>query len=465
MSLTEHHVQTSAAELTRRVRGTVALPGSAGYDRLRAAFNLTVDQHPAVVVAADGADDVAEAVRFARAHGLRVAVQATGHGVGRPADGALLIVTSRMNRVAVDPVARTARIEAGATWAPVLETAQAHGLAPLLGSSPTVGAVGYTLGGGMGWLARRHGLSSDLVRAFELVTPDGIEVRTSADQQPELFWALKGGGAGALGVVTAMEIELVPLTTVYGGNLLYPAEMAGEVLTRWRDWIRTVPDELTSAVTLMNYPPLDAVPEPLRGRSFVQLRGVWCGDLREGQVLLDQWREWQAPVMDLFGPMPFTEIATVSNDPVDPIPAMVTTEWFDHLVDEAIDVVVRAAFPPDTPPVLVFAELRHAGGAMARRASEAANDRGRSGEVLLEMVGAVATPETAPALDSHLRATRLALAPYVTGATYLNFTEGREKQERTATAFSRGHLERVAAVKAAVDADDRFSHGIVVSVG
>jgi FAD/FMN-containing dehydrogenase len=410
--------------------------------------------------------DVAEAVRFARFGDLPVAVQATGHGVARPADGAVLIVTATLDGVTVDPAARTAYVGAGALWNAVLEPAQEHGLAPLLGSTPFVGAVGYTLGGGMGWLARRHGLASDSVRAFDVVTPDGIEVRASAQEQPELFWALRGGGGGSLGVVVGMEIELFPVTTVYAGNLLYPAEAAAEVLRRWRDWVAGVGEELTSAVTLMNFPPLPEVPEPLRGGSFVLVRGAWCGDLDEGKALIDQWRSWRTPVADMFGPLPFAQIAAVSQDPVDPMPSKVTSEWFDTLPDEAIDVLVRSVVPaPGKAPALVFGEVRHAGGAIRAGAAAAANDRGRSGEFLLELVGVPAGPEAARALDAHLRGTREALAPHVTGAAYLNFLEGAEKQERTPAAFSPRNLARLRAVKAALDPADRFRHGFGVLPG
>jgi hypothetical protein len=455
--------EAAVDELRGRITGAVVTPDEPGYDAARAAWNLTVQQRPAVIVVAGAVADVAEAVRFARSRSLRVAIQATGHGVARPADGALLIVTARLDQVTVDPERRTAYVSAGAKWGAVLAPAQEHGLAPLLGSSSDVGAIGYTLGGGMGWLARRYGMGADSVLAFDLVTPDGIEVRATADEQPELFWALKGGGGGTLGVVTGMEIELYPVSTVYAGNLLYPVEMASEVFARWRDWVATVGDELTSGVSVMNFPPLEIVPEPLRGRSFTIVRGCWCGDLAEGEALIDQWRTWRAPVMDLFGPMPFAANDTISNDPVDPVPAVVTTEWFDTLADEAIALIVKAATPkPGQPPMVLLAELRHAGGAVRANASSSAIDSGRSGELLLELVSMAPDPHIEMAVDGYFRELRRQLAPFVTGAAYLNFLEGKEKQERTPAAYSPGHLQRLQAVKATLDADDRFCHGFGV---
>ncbi|HEY5857706.1 MAG TPA: FAD-binding oxidoreductase, partial [Aldersonia sp.] len=380
-------VDAPIATLRTRARGEVLTPGDTGYDAARAGFNLHYDQRPAIIVVASDPNDVAHGVRFAAEHDLRVTVRATGHGPGRECDGAVMINTSNLTDVKIDPVARTATVGGGAKWAAVLPLAQEHGLAPLLGSTTDVGAVGYTLGGGMGWLARKHGLSSDAVRAFELVTPDGTVIRCSATELPEMFWALKGGGAGTLGVVTEMEIDLFPVEVVYGGNLFYPIEDAREVVGQWREWARDADTDLTSSVCLINFPPIDLVPEPFRGRSFAIVRGCWAGNLDEGKALVDAWRAWRTPEIDMWGPLPFAAVDAISMDPTDPVPAMVTTEWFaDMPDDEAVDIVVAATAPqPGQPPMVLFAEFRHGGGAMSAGAAAAANDRGRSGEVLLEL--------------------------------------------------------------------------------
>jgi FAD/FMN-containing dehydrogenase len=448
------------AQLRASVRGAVLVPGEPGYEQACAGFNLLIVHRPEIAVVAEDVADVVAAVRYAEAAGLPVAVHATGHGSAATVTGAVLVVTSRLTGVRIDPERRTATIQGGAKWSAVLPLAQEHGLAPLIGSTSDVGAVGYTLGGGFGWLGRRYGLCADSVISLDLVTADGTELRASADENPEVFWALRGGGGGNLGVVTSMTIELYPVTDVYAGNLLYPAFMARDVVRRWRDWVVDADERLTSSVVLMNFPPMPELPEPLRGQSFVMVRGCWSGDLDEGQALVDEWRQWRPPVMDMFGPMPYAANDAISQDPVDPMPAMVTTEWFDTLPDDAIDVLLRAAVPaPGAQPMLVMAEVRHAGGAVRRNAAGAANDRGRQGELLLEMVGVAFDGHVAMALESHLRHTRQALAPYVTGATYLNFTEGAEKQERTASAFSPEHLERLRAVKVALDPRDTFRFG------
>ena len=450
-------------DLRTRCAGAVLSPLDAGYDAARTGFNLRFDQRPAVAVVAESVDDVVAAVRFATALGLRVAVQATGHGTGGVADeGTLLVVTSRLTDVAVDPGNRVARVSAGARWSDVLGPAQEHGLAPLLGSTTHVGAVGYTLGGGFGWLGRRYGLGSDSVRSFDVVTPDGEEVHASPTLRPELFWALKGGGAGTFGVVVGMEIDLYPVSNVYAGNLFYPAELAPEVVRRWRDWAADVPDEMTSSIVMINFPPLETVPEPLRGQSFVLVRGCWSGtDLGQGQELVDRWRAWREPAMDMFGPLPFAAADAISMDPTDPMPAMVSTEWLDTLPDGALDVVLEATYPePGRQPTLLFAEIRHAGGAVRRKAVDAANDLGRSGEFLLELVGVPPFPDAVYWLEAHLRLTRDALAPYVTGAAYLNFTEGEERRRRAASAFSPENLRRMRNLKASLDPDNRFGHGL-----
>ena len=256
---------------------------------------LSTQQWPALIVEVLTIQDVVESVRFARTHGLHVAVQATGHGMARPANDALLIVTHRLNGVVVDPVRQTAHIEAGVEWGKVLELTQAHGLAPLLGSSPNVGAVGYTLGGGVGWLARKYGLAVDSVQSFEVVTAQGEVLRASASEHPDLFWALRGGGGGNYAIVTAMDVRLYPVAMVYGGNLLYPASEARGVFQRYREWIKHLPDEMTTSVLIMNYPPFPQVPEPVRGKSFAIVRGCYAGDLEAGKALLELVAHMAAP--------------------------------------------------------------------------------------------------------------------------------------------------------------------------
>src|SRR6516225_7031697 len=260
--------------LRAAIAGQVFVPGEAGYDRARQAWNLAVDQRPAVVVEAGSAADVARAVRFARAHGMRIAPQGTGHGAGplEPLVGAMLLRTTRMRTVRIDPAARTARAEAGAVWQDVIVPAAEHGLAGLAGNSPNVGVAGYTLGGGLGWLARRYGLAANSVTAAELVTPDGNLVRADADHEPDLFWAVRGGGG--IGVVTALEMQLYPVRELYAGDLFLPIERTAEVLHAWREWTASAPDEVSSQGRLVRLPSAPQLPEPLRGRAFVKVEAA-----------------------------------------------------------------------------------------------------------------------------------------------------------------------------------------------
>src|SRR5947207_7912035 len=251
--------------------GTIVTPDDPGWDEARLAWNLAVDQHPAAVARPRSADDVVAAVDFARQHGLRVAAQGTGHNaapLGALAD-TLLVKTDGMRGVAVAPVERTARVEAGAVWLEVVDAAAEHGLAALAGSSPDVGVVGYTLGGGLSWLARTYGLSASNVVAIEVVTADARLRRVDADHEPELFWALRGGG-GSFGVVTSIELRLFPVAEVYAGVLWWPIDRGPEVLQAWRELTQNgLPDELTTVGRYLQLPPLPDIPEAVRCQSFV----------------------------------------------------------------------------------------------------------------------------------------------------------------------------------------------------
>lgn len=455
-------LEGSTEQLGARISGQVLTPGSPGFDVLRQGWNLTFTHNPAVIVVPASAADVATAVRHAAEHHMHVVVQATGHGPVTTADGAMLIVTRPMDRVAVDADAGTARIGAGAKWQDVLGPATAVGLAPLLGSTPDVGVVGYTLGGGMGWIARKYGLSADHVRAIEIVTADGVIRRTDPEREPDLFWALRGGGAGSFGVVTAIEIDLVPLESLYAGNLLYPPEMAGEIAARYREWIADAPDELTSSICLMNFPPVEDVPEPLRGRSFTIVRGAFIGSDADGESLLQHWRAWRAPDIDLWGRMPFDQIATVSNDPLDPLAGLATTEWFDSIDDQVIDILEQALFDQEPGGPLLFGEIRHAGGAVARPPEYPNAYGNRQRQHVLEVVGVIPSADDMPALEERLTDLRKQLAPHVAGGAYINFLDGPEKARRSAEGFEPEAWERLRRVKAHYDPDNVFSHGVAI---
>jgi FAD/FMN-containing dehydrogenase len=449
------------SQLAAQLPGKVILPGDAQYHAARSTWNRSVDQYPAGIVYTESAQDVAAAVRFARAHGLAVAVQSTGHGPVRAADGAVLINTSRMKDVQIFPQAQTAWMEAGVQWGAVLEQAQLHGLAPLLGSSPNVGVIGYTLGGGLGWLGRKYGMSADSVVRLEVVTPDGVLRTASADENSDLYWALCGGGGG-FGVVTGMEIRLYPVSLVYAGNLLYPAHMAREVFQRFRLWVEDAPDELSASIVLMNYPPIPELPPFLSGQSFVIVRGCWCGPLEAGEKLLAYWRDWRAPLVDEFKTIPFSQAASISKDPVNPMPVKGTGGWLRDLSDEAADALIEFTLPQGGPPSLVFSEVRLTGGAIARMDPQVNAFSNRTSPFVWTSVGRAADAAMTERVERQLARMRVGLSACLTGRIYANFADGAEMRQRTQDGFSEQAFLRLQQIKAKYDPENMFSFSYAI---
>ena len=441
------------------LKGHAYVPGDGGYDEARAAWNLNAHQHPALVVAAEGAADVLAAVRLARDEGLGVGVMATGHGVAAPADGGVLINTSRMRGVHVDPETRTARVEAGAKWADLVPEAAAHGLAGLQGSTSHVGVVGYTMGGGFGWLGRKYGFAADSVKEADVVTAEGELVKANAHENADLFWALKGGG-GNFGVVTSLEFALYPVTHVFGGNLFYPVERAEEVLELYSRWAEDLPEEVTSAVTFLNVPPIPDVPEPLRGRSVITVRFCYTGeDLAErGEELLGPWRGFGEPIMDTFGVMPYEAMDMISMDPVDPLGAYGHTEMLRDLSPETRRTLVDLAGADSDTPLLLL-EIRQLGGALSRPPADL-NPMGRSDAAyIMNGIGATFTPEMAQAVQAYLAYVAEAARPHATGATYVNFMDlDGASPERVKAAYSAEDWERLVELKDRRDPGNLFRY-------
>src|SRR4051794_26668117 len=332
-------------DLRSRVHGPVYAAGDDGLVAEVAAWNLAVTHTPAVAVGATCAADVAEAVSWGTAHGLRVAVQATGHGPVRNAAGSLMISTRRMQGVSIDRMRGTARIEAGVKWAKVLEAAAPFGLTGLCGSSSDVGVVGYTLGGGLGSLGRKYGFSADSVLSVEVVTADGALRMVCAEQEPELFWAVRGG-KGNLGVVTAIELQLVPVRSVLGGGIFFAGEDAASVLHAFRQWAPTLPEEVGTSIAILRLPPLDEVPPPLRGQTVVHLRYVYAGeDHAEGERLVEPMRSAGEVLLGFLHPLLTTELDSVHMDPTDPMPGWEKGMQIGELTAEAVDALLGAAGP------------------------------------------------------------------------------------------------------------------------
>jgi FAD/FMN-containing dehydrogenase len=300
-------------------------------------------------------------------------------------------------------------------------------------------------------------LAADSVNFFELVTPDGRLVRASQDENADLFWGLCGGG-GNFGIVTGMEIRLYPVTEVYGGNLIYPIEMAREVFIRYRQWIADMPEEMTSSVVLMNYPPIPQLPEILRGRSVVMVRGCYAGAVEEGAALVDPWRSWRTPLIDDFKPMPFSAVGRISSDPVGPIAGSSTGAWLAELSDEAIDLLIEYGKPQSGPAPITKIEIRHAGGAMARVDPGVSAYGNRDATLNMQFIGITPTPEAHEAFQEHSDELKGKLHPYLTGGVYMNFLEGKEARRRTPDAYSAQTYERLVDLKAQIDPRNRMNH-------
>jgi FAD/FMN-containing dehydrogenase len=409
--------------LSSTLAGGVFSPGDEGWDSARQAWNLAADQNPAAVVYAESVDDVAATIDFAREQGLGVAAQGTGHGATPmgPLDEVVLLKTERMRGIRIDAEARTGRVEAGVIWRDFLNAAGEHGLAGLAGSSPDVGVIGYSLGGGLGWLGRRYGFSCNSVRAIELVTADGAQVRVDAGNEPELFWALRGGG-GNFGVVTAMEMDLYPAASVYAGSLVLPTEHGREIFQRYREWTETVPDELTSIARFLHLPPIPQVPEPLRDRPVVTLGACFLGEESEGAELIAPLREIAEPIMDLFQTMPASQIVQVHMDPEEPVPGLGHHALIRELPEEAVDAFVEAAGVDSGSPLLL-AELRQLGGALSRSAADAGALSHLDAAFVFNGVGMLMGPHMAEPIDRHLDHVCDAMEPWTAAGRYFNFSE------------------------------------------
>jgi hypothetical protein len=310
-----------------------------------------------------------------------------------------------------------------------------------------VGVTGYTLGGRMGWLARRHGLAANSVTAVEVVTPDGLLVRADADHEPDLFWAVRGGG-GSVGVVTALEMTLYPVPDLYAGALFFPVERGSEVLHAWRQWTDTVPDELTSLGRILRLPAIDEVPAALRGRAFTLVEAAYLGDARTGAELLRPLREL-GPVLDTFATIRPPALAQLNMDPEQPMRAVGDGAFLVDLPAGAIDTVLALAGPGVDTPVQSI-EIRHLGGALAREAPGAGAQPRIDAKYVMFAGGFPPTPELVNATSTRVRALKEALAPWHAGYDYYNFVETPAEAEVVLPSASYERLQRI---KASYDSD------------
>lgn len=445
--------------LAARIQGRALAPADPGYDEGRLNWNRSVEQRPALVVEARSASDVAAAVDHAYAHELPVAVKSTGHGVARPCDGGVLIDTRLMRGVSVDAARRRLRVSAGARWDDVLPRTGEVGLAPLAGFSSGVGAVGYTLGGGCGWLARKYGLAIDSVVGAEVVTADGRILQATPDAEPELLFGVKGGH-GNYGVVTALDLALVPLRRVYGGGRFYPAERAHEVLRFFRDWTSDLPPEATAAFTLLRVPPDPDLPEVLRGRSVVAIRACALADEITGRELLGPLAALGEGIFDAFAAMPFSESGAINLDPTRPMPVTSHCELFAKLPNSAVDALLALVGPRSTAPYAMV-EVRHLGGGF-RPPEARLGFRHWDAEFIMHASAVV--PTTAHALATHSYSVDMSarLRPYTTGGTSLNFIGPSNGPDAVRRAYTEPYYRELVRLKGIYDPKNvfRFGHNI-----
>ncbi len=435
----------------------VIRPTDEAYDAARRVWNGMIDKRPALIVRCAETNDVVHAVAFARTNALPIAIRGGGHsapGYGT-CDGGLVIDLSPMKQVSVDPIARVARAGAGALLGDLDRATQAHGLAVPAGMVSDTGIAGLTLGGGMGWLSPQFGLTIDNLLAVEIVTADGDVLRASAEEHPDLFWAVRGG-SGNFGVVTTFEYRLHPVgPEILGGILLYPIEQAPAVLRHFRDILDAAPDQLGAAAVVITAPPQPPFPPALQGKPVMAIAVCYAGDLTEGERAVQPLREFGEPALDLIGPMPYVAMQSMF-DAASPhgLHYWEKSSYLRELSDEAIDAYVAAVGQPTSPFSQVL--LSRFGGAIGRVPEDATAFSHRDGAYVLFAIGAW-SPED-PERERHIAwVRRLAetLSPVSTGGAYVNgLSEGGA--ERVRSAYRPATYDRLAKIKAAYDPSNIF---------
>ncbi|HYX98861.1 MAG TPA: FAD-binding oxidoreductase [Mycobacterium sp.] len=453
-----------AAALATTVAGSVLLPGDAGYDGERAVFNLNHELMPAVIVVAHNATDVQAAIAFAAGQHRPVLVKATGHQIVGTAQGSVLITTHWMNDVAIDAVDRMATVGAGALWGEVVQKAAEAGLAPLNGSNPTVGVAGYTLGGGLSpTLGRSHGYAADHVRSLDVVTADGELRHVDAESDPDLFWALRGG-KGNFGVVTALKFELFPVSRLYGGGIYFSAERMVEVLRTWTAWHPNTPETMNSSFAALRLPSLPEIPEPLRGVATVALRIAYTGTAEDGERMIAPLRAVAPAILDTVAEMPYTAVASIHNEPTEPLPYYERSIMLREFPGEAQDKLVELV-GPDSDTTMWIAELRALGGAWDREPAvpNAVATRGLPYVLLGVEVGPLPEEQR---LKKSIAALLDGMAPWQGERRLVNNLAPEEARDAVAI-YGPLRYKRLAAIKKVYDPTNvfRLNHNVVPAVG
>ena len=429
-----------------------------GYDDARKVFNGMIDRRPAVIARCAGADDVVAAVNLARENNLPLSVYGGGHGVTGSAvvDAGICIDLRGMDGVAVDADAQTARVGGGATWGQVDAATQEHGLAVTGGRVSGTGVGGLTLGSGSGWLERKLGFVCDNMLAADVVTADGRKVTASQDENPELFWGLRGGG-GNFGVVTAFHLQLHEIgPLVLGGMLMFPAEMGADLVRFYRDFVTDSPDEVGTGLAFISAPPLDFVPEPVRGKPVIGVVVCYAGPPEEGQEVMKPLLEFGPPALAMVQPMPYVAVQQLLDPPNQKgMQNYWTADFLAELPDEAVDVLVEHGTNPVSPLSQVI--LVPGGGAIARVDEEATAFGQRTAPWNLHLLSMWPDPADTEQNIAYTRGFANAIKPWTTGRAYLNFI-GDEGVGRVEAAFGTEKYKRLQALKDEWDPENLFRH-------
>jgi len=446
-----------AAALAERIAGEVIAPGDVRYDGARSIWNGMIDKRPALIARCEGAADVATALRFAAQHDLALAVRGGGHNVAGTAlvDDGLVIDLSAMRDVRMDPSGRTVHVQGGATWADVDRVTAPLGLAAPGGVVSETGVAGLALSGGVSHQRRRDGMTVDNLVSAEVVLANGRHVRASAEEHPDLHWALRGGG-GNFGVVTSFELRVHELgPEVFGLNVAFPLEEAARVLADWRDAVADAPDELSTAGLIWSLPAVDELPEALRGVPYVGLAGMWAGDPDEGERATRALRELATPLLDMSGRVAYADFQR-SLDPF--FPAGVRRYWkalyLDGFSDAAVDATVDWSGRRPSNETLII--VRHCGGAMSRVGAGDTAFGDRSSEWMLSIDSTWHDPAADAANIAYTRDFWNASLPHSNGQTYFNFPGLLEEGDAAVRASYGANHDRLARIKAAYDPDNRF---------
>jgi hypothetical protein len=451
--------ETVLQELRQAVRGPVLLPGDNGFDQEAAAWNLATIHRPDIAVGVADAADVVATMKWAAAHGVPVAVQATGHGADSVMQGGLLMTTSRMQDFDFDAEERMARVGAGVKWRKVIDAIVPHGLMALNGSTTDVSVVGYSLGGGLPVMGRVFGFAADHVRSVDVVTPDGQLRSVDPDHEPDLF-ALLRGGKGNLGIVTSMTFDLFPLKDFYAGGLFYPGADAQEVLTAFSQWAPDLPDNVSASVALLRLPDMEIIPEPMRNQFLVHVRYCHVGDTEAGARVLAPMRAVSHLVLDMAGPMSYQDIDQIHLDPPVPVPFVHAGEFLSEFDGDVIAALLQYAGPGTDCPLLEI-EFRLMGGAYARPSNVMDAVSGRDEPFFLTLVGLMAPPNMA-AVPGSIASILKAMAPHSSGRTFVNLHGVPGDEADRARAWSAEVYARLVQAKSHYDPDNllRFQHSI-----